>query len=224
MNILLVEDNQKISDLIRRGFKEQLHNVDVADDGILGERMAQQNDYDVVILDIILPGANGLDVCKRIRKYNTDLPILLLTALGTTRDKVIGFEAGADDYLTKPFHFEELLVRVIALWRRRQRISPEMIYRVADLELDLYKKIARRSGKDISLTAKEFSLLELLIINKNRVLSRSYIAENLWGVNYERGTNIIDVYINYLRSKIDKEFSPALIHTIIGMGYTLKDV
>jgi DNA-binding response OmpR family regulator len=222
MNILLVEDEQKVADFIKKGLKEQLYNVTVAYDGLLGEKLALENEFDLIIIDLILPGINGLELCKHIRKYKIDLPILILTALGTINDKVTGLEAGADDYLVKPFHFEELLARIKALGRRRLLISPGIVYRIADLEVDSYKKTVYRSGKSIDLTAKEFSLLELLITNKNRVLSRTYIAEAVWGINYDRGTNLIDVYINYLRTKIDKEFSSPLIHTVIGMGYVLK--
>jgi DNA-binding response OmpR family regulator len=189
----------------------------------MAEKLALENEYDLIILDLILPGINGLELCKRIRRFKTDLPILMLTALGTTKDKVMGLEAGADDYLVKPFHFEELLARIKALSRRRMLISPGVIFKMADLEVDSYKKVVWRSGRQIVLTAKEFSLLELLIANKNRVLSRSYIAEAIWGINYDRGTNLIDVYINYLRTKIDKGFDQPLIHTVIGMGYVLKD-
>jgi len=176
-----------------------------------------------VILDLVIPGISGLELCKRIRKYKADTPILMLTALGTTKDKVTGFESGADDYLVKPFHFEELLARIKALGRRRNLISPGTIYRVADLVVDSYKRTVFRAGKEIQLTGKEFSLLELMIVNKNRVLSRNYIAENVWGINFDRGTNFIDVYINYVRAKVDKGFHPTLIHTVIGMGYVLKE-
>ncbi|MFT3855878.1 MAG: response regulator transcription factor [Ilumatobacteraceae bacterium] len=223
MNILLVEDEPKVADFIRKGLQEQLNHVEVAYDGVLGERLALENEFDLIILDVILPGINGVELCRRIRGFKVDVPILMLTALGATRDKVTGLEAGADDYLVKPFHFEELLARVKALGRRRLLVSPGVVYQIADLEVDGYKKTVRRSGKEILLTAKEFALLELLIANKNRVLSRTHIAETVWGLNYDRGTNLIDVYINYLRSKIDKGFSPTLIHTVIGMGYVLKD-
>ena len=223
MNILLAEDEQKVADFIKKGLKEQLYNVEVAYGGLMAEKLALENEYDLIILDLILPGINGLELCKRIRRFKTDLPILMLTALGTTKDKVMGLEAGADDYLVKPFQFEELLARIKALSRRRMLISPGVIFKMADLEVDSYKKMVWRSGRQIILTAKEFSLLELLIANKNRVLSRSYIAEAIWGINYDRGTNLIDVYINYLRTKIDKGFDHPLIHTVIGMGYVLKD-
>jgi two-component system, OmpR family, copper resistance phosphate regulon response regulator CusR len=222
MNILLVEDEPKVADFIKKGLQEQMYNVDVAYDGLYGEKLALENEYDLAILDLILPGISGLELCKRIRSFKTDMPILMLTALGATKDKVAGFDSGADDYLVKPFHFDELLARLKALGRRRMLVSPGIIYKIEDLEVDAYKKTTKRAGKEILLTAKEFSLLELLIINKNRVLSRTYIAETVWGIDYDRGTNLIDVYINYLRTKIDKGFSTPLIHTIIGMGYVLK--
>lgn len=223
MNILLVEDEPKVADFIKKGLEEQNHHVAVAYDGMFGEKMALENEYDLIILDVILPYVNGLEVCKRIRRFKADLPILMLTALGTIQDKVSGFNSGVDDYLVKPFHFEELLMRINALGRRKTMSFPGMIYTVDDLEMDSYKKTVKRAGKEIVLTAKEFSMLELLMVNKNRVMSRSHIAESVWGIDFDRGTNAIDVYINYLRNKIDKGFDKKLIHTVIGMGYVLKD-
>lgn len=222
MNILLVEDEPQVANFIKKGLDELGNNVELAYDGITGENLALNKDYDIIILDVIIPGMNGIELCKRIRKYKMDTPILMLTAMGTTKDKVAGLDVGADDYLVKPFHFEELIARLKALLRRTSLSAPGMVYTIKDLELDSYKRTTKRAGKEIILTAKEFALLELLIVNKNRVLSRSYIAESVWGLNYDRGTNFIDVYINYLRSKIDKGFSSALIHTVIGMGYVLK--
>lgn len=223
MNILLVEDEPKVAEFIRKGLKEQNHIIDIAYDGHMGEKLAMENEYDLIILDVILPYANGLEVCKAIRKYKMDVPILMLTALGTTQDKLNGFDSGVDDYLVKPFHFEELLARIKALGRRKLLSSPGIVYKVSNLEVDAYKKSVKRDGKKIELTAKEFALLELLIVNKNRVLSRAYISETVWGIDFKRGTNLIDVYINYLRSKIDKGFPEPLIHTVIGMGYVLKE-
>ncbi|MBN8720775.1 DNA-binding response regulator, OmpR family, contains REC and winged-helix (wHTH) domain [Hydrobacter penzbergensis] len=223
MNILLVEDELKVADFIRKGLKEQLYDVTVAYDGLTGERLALENDYDVVVMDVILPQRNGLEVCKELRRLKPELPVLLLTALGTMQDKMAGFDCGADDYLVKPFHFEELIARLRVLTRRKTLIAPGTIYRVADLEVDGYKKKVTRNKKEIQLTAKEFALLEVLVIHKNRVLSRTKIAEMVWGIDFNRGTNLIDVYINYLRSKIDKGFEQQLIHTVIGMGYTLKE-
>ena len=208
MNILLVEDELKVADFIRKGLKEQLYDVTVAYDGLTGERLALENDYDVVVMDVILPQRNGLEVCKELRRLKPELPVLLLTALGTMQDKMAGFDCGADDYLVKPFHFEELIARLRVLTRRKTLIAPGTIYRVADLEVDGYKKKVTRNKKEI---------------HKNRVLSRTKIAEMVWGIDFNRGTNLIDVYINYLRSKIDKGFEQQLIHTVIGMGYTLKE-
>lgn len=223
MNILLVEDEVKVAEFIKKGLMEQGHQVVLVYDGMYGEKMAMENEYDVIILDVILPHVNGVEVCKRVKKFKPDVPVLMLTALGTIQDKVSGFNAGADDYLVKPFHFEELLVRINALGRRKLFFTPGINYKVEDLEVDGYKKSVKRAGKEIVLTAKEFALLELLIINKNRVLSRSFIAESVWGIDFDRGTNAIDVYINYLRNKIDKGFEKKLIHTVIGMGYVLRE-
>ena len=223
MNILLVEDEPKVSEFIRKGLKEQKYNVEFAYDGLTGEKLALNEEFDLIILDVILPGISGVELCKRIRKYKVDLPILMLTALGTTKDKVEGLEAGADDYLVKPFHFDELLARIKALGRRRNLISPGTVFKIADLVVDSYKRSVHRNGKEITLTTKEFSMLELMMANKNRVLTRTFIAENVWGINFDRGTNFIDVYVNYLRAKIDKGFDQKLIHTVIGMGYVLKE-
>ena len=218
-----MEDEPKVADFIRKGLKEKAYSVEVASDGTSGEERALHEAFDLVILDVILPGKSGLDVCKAVRKEKPDLPILMLTALGTTQDKVTGFESGADDYLVKPFHFDELLARIKALSRRRAATSPGTIRKVADLEIDIYQKKAWRAGKEITLTAKEFALLDLLIQNKDSVLSRSSIAEAVWGIDFNRRTNLIDVYINYLREKVDKGFGKPLIHTVIGMGYVLKE-
>ena len=223
MNILLVEDEPKVAEFIKKGLVEQSYYLDIAYEGLSGEKLALENEYDLIILDVILPHINGLELCKRIKRVKIDVPVLMLTALGTTQDKISGFDSGADDYLPKPFHFEELLARIKALGRRKLLSSAGVIYNIKDLEVDTYRKTVKRSKKEIILTAKEFALLELLIVNRNRVLSRAYIAETVWGIDFNRGTNVIDVYINYLRSKIDKGFNDPLIHTVIGMGYVLKD-
>lgn len=222
MNILLIEDEPKVAAFIKKGLEEQLNNVTLAYDGNTGSKFALEQDFDLVIMDVVLPEMNGFDLCKQIRKFKKELPILMLSALGTVSDKVKGLENGADDYLTKPFHFDELLARIRALDRRRSNVLPDTIYQVADLQMDCYRKTVTRAGKDIQLTVKEFTLLEVLMFNKNRVLSRVYIAESVWGINFNRGTNLIDVYINYLRSKVDKGYSKPLIQTVIGMGYVLK--
>ena len=223
MNILVIEDEPNVAGFLKKGLEEQLHRVTIAYDGILGTRLALANNFDLVILDIILPLANGLEACLQIKRVKKDLPILMLTALGTVSDKVKGFENGADDYLTKPFHFEELLARIKALDRRRIIVSSGAFFSVGDLTMDCYSRTVKRNGKIISLTVREFSLLEVLMFNKNRVLSRTYIAEAVWGINFNRGTNLIDVYINYLRAKIDKGNSHRLIHTIVGMGYMIRE-
>lgn len=223
MHILLVEDEPKVAEFIRKGLAEQSHEVDLESDGLSGEALALERDYDLLILDVVLPSKNGLEICKTVRTRKPDVPILMLTALGTIHDKVTGFESGADDYLVKPFHFDELLARIKALGRRRVSAAPGTTRRVGDLEIDIYQKKAWRSGKEISLTAKEFALLDLLVQNKDNVLSRAFIAEAVWGIDFDRRTNLIDVYINYLREKIDKGFHSPLIHTVIGMGYVLKE-
>lgn len=223
MNILLVEDEVKVAAFIKKGLEEQLNNVTLAYDGNMGVKIALEQDFDLVILDAVLPYYNGFEVCKQVRKLKKEVPILMLSALGTVNDKVQGLENGADDYLVKPFHFKELLARIRALDRRRALAMPGTVYKVGDLEMDVFRKSVTRDGKAILLTVKEYTLLEVLMANKNRVLSRVYIAEAVWGINFNRGTNLIDVYINYLRTKIDKGFSIQLIHTIVGMGYMIKD-
>jgi len=223
MNILLIEDEYKIAALLKKGMEEQFHKVTIAYDGNLGSRLALENDFDLVILDIVLPYVSGFDLCRELRRFKKELPILMLSSLGSVNDKVKGLENGADDYLSKPFHFDELLARIKALDRRRSIVFPDKVFKVADLQLDCYRKTVVRNGNMITLTVKEFTLLEVLMYNRNRVLSRFYIAEAVWGINFNRGTNLIDVYINYLRCKIDKGYSKQLIHTVIGMGYILKD-
>jgi len=223
MKILLIEDEPKVAAFIKKGLEEQRNTVTVAYDGNMGCKLALEQDFELIILDIILPYINGLEVCKQIRLYKKEVPILMLTALSTVDDKVQGLENGADDYLTKPFHFEELLARIKALDRRRAMVLPGTYYKIDDLELDCYRKTVTREGKIILLTSKEFTLLEVLMANKNRVLSRVFIAELVWGISFNRGTNLIDVYINYLRAKVDKGYPKQLIHTVIGMGYIIKD-
>lgn len=223
MNILIIEDEPKVAAFISKGLQEQLHHVSVAYDGNTGCKMALEQEYDLIILDVVLPYINGLEICKQIRLVKKDVPVLMLSALDTVSDKVQGLEDGADDYLTKPFHFEELLARIKAIGRRREMVLPGTVYRVDDLKMDCYRKVVSRKGKIILLSAKEFTLLEVLMANKERVLSRIYIAEKVWGISFNRGTNLIDVYINYLRAKIDKGHSKSLIHTVIGMGYIIKE-
>lgn len=223
LNILLIEDEFGVSSFIKKGLEENHYHVTLAYEGRMGLRLAFEQDFDIILLDVILPQMNGFEVCMEIKKFKPEIPVLMLSALSTIKDKLTGFEQGADDYLTKPFHFGELLARINALGRRSQSSIPSSIYTAEDLSMDSYKKIVRRAGKEIFLTLKEYTLLEYLLINKNKVISRVKIAEAVWGIGFNRGTNLIDVYINYLRTKIDKGFSKPLIHTVIGMGYILKD-
>lgn len=224
MKILIVEDEPKVASFIRKGLEESNYEAHVSYDGPTAEKLALQYRYDLFILDIIIPGINGLDLCKRLKKIHPNVPVLMLTALGTTDDKISGFDAGADDYLVKPFEFRELLARVKVLLKRAKH-SHDTVNRlvVADLELDLDKKSAHRGNSDIDLTAKEFSLLEYFMRNTGRVLSRNDIAEKVWEVNFDFGTNVVDVYVNFLRKKIDKGFDKKLIHTRVGLGYIFGD-
>jgi two-component system, OmpR family, copper resistance phosphate regulon response regulator CusR len=225
VNILIIEDETKVVAFLKKGLEEKGYHVDVAYDGQMGERLALKGDYDIVLLDLVIPKMNGLELCKRIRLCNENLPILMLTALGTTEDKVSGFDAGADDYLTKPFEFKELLARIKALTKRTAGVQHKSgSIKAFDLELDLHKKIVMRGSKIITLTAKEFVMLEFLMINKGRILSRSEIVEHVWNINFETGTNVVDVYINILRKKIDKGFENKLIHTRIGLGYVFDEL
>jgi len=220
MKILIVEDEPKVASFIKSSLEDQQFEAEIAFDGQVAERMVRQFEYDLIILDVIIPFKNGIELCKLIRTIDPDIPILMLTALGTTEDKIIGFDAGADDYLVKPFEIRELLARVKALGKRSSGIkmsSNKLI--ISDLELDLDKKAAKRGEKSIPLTAKEFMLLEYMMRNPGRVLSRVDIAENVWDINFDTGTNVVDVYVNILRKKIDRDFEEKLIHTRIGMGY-----
>lgn len=224
MKILVIEDDQRVAGLIQRGLEEQGFDTSLAYDGLSGKKLALQNPYDLIITDIILPKIDGLDLCMQIRDSKPDTPIIMLTALGTTDDKVEGFDAGADDYLVKPFEMRELLVRIRALLKRNNRAanSTGFILRFSDLEMNLHTKIVKRNGQEINLTPKEFRLLEYMMQHPERVLSRTEIAEKVWDTHFDTGTNFIDVYINYLRKKIDRNFDRKLIHTKSGMGFILK--
>lgn len=224
MNILIIEDEPKVVSFLKMGLEEQGYSIVVAYDGITGERLFKNNNFGIILLDIILPYQNGYEICKKIRQVNPNVPILMLSALGATDDKVAGFDVGADDYLVKPFEFKELLARIKALTKRSSGVvQTSHSIEMADLVLDINKKKAIRAGKEISLTAKEYSLLELLMRNKGRVISREEIAEKIWEITFDTGTNVVDVYINLLRKKIDKDFEPKLIKTKIGMGYMMDD-
>ena len=225
-NILIVEDEEKVATFIKKGLQTQNFIAEIAETGKDALQLLDAKPFDLVILDIGLPDISGLEICKKIRETNTKIPILMLTALGSVSDKLSGFEVGTDDYLVKPFDFMELLVRVKALLKRTLEppaAEAESMIQVADLQLDLKEKVARRNNTIISLTAKEFNLLEYLMRNKGRVVSKVDIAEKVWDINFDTGTNFIEVYVNYLRKKIDKESSNKLIHTIVGMGYMLKN-
>jgi two-component system, OmpR family, copper resistance phosphate regulon response regulator CusR len=224
MRILIVEDEPKVASFLKKGLDENNYETEIVYDGLSAERLAYQYKYDLFILDIIIPGISGLELCKKLKKLNANIPVLMLTALGTTDDKIIGFEAGANDYLVKPFEFRELLARVKVLLRRTDQ-QPEItnILTVSDLELDLEKKIAKRGNDYIELTAKEFSLLEFFMRNNGKVLSRIDIAEKVWDIKFDFGTNVVDVYVNFLRKKIDKGYDKKLIHTRVGFGYVFGD-
>jgi two-component system, OmpR family, copper resistance phosphate regulon response regulator CusR len=223
MNILLIEDESHVSAFIKKGLEEESYHVDVAFDGYTGKKLALQEDYDIILLDIILPQINGLEVCRMIREEKIETPILMLTALGSTDDIVIGLRTGADDYLKKPFKFSELLARIDALIRRNQNRIVNPVFNFAGLELNDFTKEVKRNGQVIKLTAREFSLLRYFISYKGIVKSRSQIMESVWGNSYGSSSNVVDVYVNYLRNKIDRDFSPKLIHTISGMGYIFKE-
>ncbi len=222
MRILLVEDEKKVADIVARGLKAERYAVDVAHDGLEAWEMANVYDYDLAILDLMLPGMSGTELLGKIRRKNQQIPILILTALGSMDDKVKNFEAGADDYLTKPFAFAELLIRVKALLRRGP-VNRSSVLRVGDLEIDRLSQSVRRAGKKIELTAKEYSLLEYLASHPGRVFSRTMIIEHVWDQSFEGLTNIVDVYVRHLRVKVDEEFPIKLLRTVRGVGYSLSD-
>jgi two-component system copper resistance phosphate regulon response regulator CusR len=222
MKVLLVEDEERLASFIRKGISAEGYEVDVAFDGRTGLSLFRRNSYDIVVLDVNLPQMNGFEVCRLIREDNESIPVLMLTALDSLADKSDGFNAGADDYLAKPFEFQELLLRLRALMRRSGSRQKQVL-QLADLELNLDAKTVTRAGKRIDLTTREYALIEYLMLNKGKVISRVDISERVWSLNFDNNTNIIDVYISYLRKKIDKDFSPKLLHTIVGMGYVLRE-
>jgi DNA-binding response OmpR family regulator len=222
MKVLVVEDEKGVSSFIKRGLEENGFLVSQAFDGSTGLNLALRNKYDVVVLDIIMPEMNGLEVCAKLREeYGSDISILMLTAVGTTDDVVDGLNRGADDYLVKPFKFKELLARIQALGRRKTQ-TPRIL-KVADLEMNTDSKEVKRNNTVIGLTSREYRLLDYLLRNKNRVVSRMDILENVWEVNHDLGTNVVEVYINYIRKKIDQGHGSSLIKTVVGMGYIVKD-
>jgi heavy metal response regulator len=221
MRILVIEDEKKVANFVRKGLEEEHYAVDYAYDGESGLYMAEVNEYDLIVLDLMIPKIDGLEVLKRIRGNRNNVPILVLTAKDGVEDIVRGLDAGCDDYLTKPFEFLEFLARIRALLRR-EKIDKEPILKIADLTLSLVTHKVMRRGKEIELTAKEYSLLEYFMRNPDKVLTRTMISEHVWDYHFDSVTNVIDVYVNYLRKKIDKEFEPKLIHTIRGVGYIMK--
>jgi heavy metal response regulator len=222
MRILVVEDERKVASFIKRGLEAAHYSVEVEHDGEAALKQLLEEEYDLVILDVMLPKLDGLSLTKEIRQRRINVPVLVLTARVTVADKVLGLDLGADDYLTKPFAFEELLARVRALLRRGSATAPAMLA-IADLRVDPATHEVIRGNKKIDLTAKEYALLEFLLRRRDQVLSRAVIAQHVWGVNYDTFTNVIDVYVNYLRKKIDSGFEPKLIHSVRGVGYVLKE-
>ena len=222
MRILVVEDEKKVASFIKKGLEEQSYAVDTAFDGLEGERLASQTPYDAIILDVLLPKQDGVVTCQKIRHKGVSTPVLMLTALGETDDKVRGLDSGADDYLTKPFHFEELLARVRALLRRKSQDKSALL-QAGGLVLDPVTRKVEREGKQIRLTSREFALLEYFMRNKGQILSRANLAQHVWNVSFDMESNVIDVYVKLLRQKIDKGFENPMLQTIVGAGYVLKD-
>lgn len=223
--ILLIEDDERLSTVLGKGLEERGYQVQVASDGEMGLNLFENGDFDLIITDLILPKLNGIDLCKKIREKDSMLPLLMLTALGTTDDKLEGFDAGADDYLVKPFDLRELLARIKTLLKRNHKSTDteeKNLLQYADLEINPLTKKVSRSGISLQLTPKEYNLLEYLVKNPERLLSREEISREVWGIDFDTGTNIIDVYFNYLRKKVDKPFEEKLIHTRPGMGFILQ--
>lgn len=223
--ILIVEDEQKIADTLKLGLSENGYRVDVAYDGLIGLKLFESYSFSLVVLDINLPGLNGYDLCRKMRTLNAQVPIIMLTALSSLDDKIEGYDSGADDYIIKPFEFKELLMKIRVLLKRTstQNVPTGNILKAGELEMNLDSKEVKRNDIPINLTAKEFQLLEYLLRNKNKVVSRADLAINVWDIDFDTNTNVIDVYINYVRNKIDKQFDQKLIQTQVGMGYILKD-
>jgi len=223
--ILVIEDEPKVAGFIKKGLEESNFVAEIAYDGVTGKAMALSNTYDLIILDINLPLLNGFQLCKLIRENNEQVPILMLTALGGLEEKVKGFEYGADDYLLKPFEFAELVARIIALLKRSKYIvaSTSKLLKIADLEINRDTKTIKRTDSPIELSAKEYSLLEYMVLNKDRVISRFELTEKVWDINFDTGTNVVDVYINFLRKKMDTGYPVKLIHTKTGHGYIMKE-
>ena len=224
MKVLLIEDEPKMLRSLRKGLEEHSIEVDEAADGLVGRHLATDNDYAVIVSDVIMPGMTGIELLQHLRTAGNQTPVILLTALDQTDDKVAGFEAGADDYLTKPFEFRELLMRIRALARRpaaTYQVSPML--RFADMEMNLDTKEFCREGRRIALTPREFALMEYLMRNPGRVISKTEISEKVWNLNFDTGTNLVEVYVNFLRKKVDRDFDKKLIHTQFKIGYVLRE-
>ena len=221
MRILIVEDEKSLADIIKKGLEEENYAVDVAYNGEDGLFMAENEPSDIIILDIMLPIVDGMTILKNIRRAGVKTPVLMLTAKDGMADKVLGLDSGADDYLTKPFHFEELLARIRALLRRDSELKTSVI-EIGDLAIDMASHGVKRGGKEILLSAREYALLELMAINRNKVMSRTYISEHIYDYNFDLDSNVIDVFINRIRNKIDRGYETKLLHTVRGTGYTLK--
>jgi heavy metal response regulator len=221
MRLLVIEDEKKVASFIKKGLEEEHYAVDIAEDGETGLYMAEVNEYDLIVLDLMIPKIDGLEVLKRIRANKNNVPVLILTARDSVEDRVKGLDGGCDDYLTKPFAFIEFLARLRALLRR-EKVEKEPVLRIADLTLSLVTHKVTRNGQEIELTSKEYALLEYLMRNPEKVLTRAMIAEHVWDYHFDSLTNVIDVYVNYLRKKVDRDYEPKLIHTIRGVGYTMK--
>lgn len=220
-HIFLIEDEERVAAFIQKALEESSHKVSLCHDGAEAVKLFAGNTYDLIILDVSLPFLNGIEVCRHIRQKDRDIPILMLTALDSIDDKVKGLNTGADDYMVKPFHFKELLARIEALLRRKNT-DTDNILTLGDITLNTHNNTVERAGRKISLTAKEYALLELLMRNSNKILSRQIISQKVWGIDFDTGTNVVDVYMNYLRNKVEKNFADKYIHTVIGKGYIFK--
>jgi len=222
VQILLIEDEHRVAAFIKKALEENNYQVDVCRDGAEAIKQFPAKPYDLLILDVLLPHVNGVEVCRFVRQRDKNVPVLMLTAMGSIDDKVKGLNTGADDYMVKPFHFKELLARIEALLRRKTTDDNDNIITLGDITLNTNNNTTERAGKKISLTTKEFALLELLMRNPDKILSRQVIAGTVWGIEFDTGTNVVDVYVNYLRNKLEKGFDTKYIHTVIGKGYIFK--
>ena len=221
--ILIIEDETTLSEILKKQFEDSGFVIRTAADGFAGKKMAESKEFDLIIMDINLPLINGYDLCAELRKNNNNVPVIMLTALGTLENKLSGFGAGADDYLTKPFEFKELLARVNALLNRQNTANHVVEISISNLVIDTENKTVSRAGKRIELTSREYMLLEHFVKNRGKLLSRENIVKNVWDIDFDPGTNVLDVYVNYLRKKIDKDFEPKLIHTKFGFGFYCND-